>query len=294
VSDLQIEDFPQGYRGLTLNGHRTAAGAFDKTVVDYIRVSRFDFSRLQVRDQRAARELGTGGDLGDAADVFRYISASGMIVGSTGEKLADKVSELFQIFDVEEAQLASPATRGLTAFTFTCPTEIATYTPYQVERFMVRPAGYPAVYERMSEGLSRPFAVELVAEDPRRYRNTATNRTLNSGNGFSQVCPNWNVAVGRQVFPVVTITMSAAGSATFSLTDGTKTLVLNLSTMIAADVVTIDMNTGVIKKNGAYAASLRTSAVDTFFGIPRGGVTISATNTTGVTSVSIDYNEARA
>lgn len=294
MSTLQIEDFPQGFRGLTLNGQRTSAGLFDTTVTDFYRVSRFDFSRLQVRDQRSARELGTGGDLGDAADVFRYVSMSGMIVGSTGEKLADMVSKLFQIFDVEEAQLASPSTRGLSALTFTCPTEIAGYTPYQVERFMVRPAGYPAVYERMSEGLSRPFAVELVAEDPRRYRDTATSRTLNSGNGFSQACPNWDANVGRQTFPLITITMSGAGNAAFSLTDGTKTLILDLTTMVNTDVVTVDMNTGVIKKNGVYRADLRTSAVDTFFGIPRGGVTISATNTGGVTSVGIAYNEARA
>ncbi len=294
MSDLQIEDFPQAYRGLTLNGHRTATGGFDKTVTDFIRVSRFDFSRLQVRDQRIARELGTGGDLGDAAETFRYLSVAGMIVGSSGEKLHDLVSRVFQTFDIEEAQLASPATRGLAAYTFTSPTELAGYTPYQVEKFLCRPVGYPAIFERQSEGLSRPFAVELVAEDPRRYRNTATQKTLNAGNGFSIACPNWDGNMGRQSFPLVTITMSGAGAAAFTLSDGTTSLVLNLTTMVNLDVVTVDMISGVIKKNGAYAAGLRTSAVDTFFGLARGGVTVTATNTGGVTSVVLDYNEARA
>jgi len=294
VSNLQVEDFPQAYRGLTLNGQRTAAGLLDKTVVDFVRVSRFDFSKLQIRDQRATRELGTGGDLGDAADTFRYLSLAGMVVGSTGEKLADMVSRIFQTFDVEEAQLASPTTRGLSDLTFTCPTEIAGYTPYQVEKFIARPAGYPVIHERQSEGLSRPFAVELVCEDPRRYRNAITTVTLNSGNSFSALCANWNALVGRQTMPLFTVSMAGAGSATFTLTDGARTFILDLSGMVNTDVVTVDMATGIIKKNGVLSAFLRTSPVDTFFGVGRGGTTITATNTTNVSSVAIAYYEARA
>lgn len=294
MSDLQIEDFPQAYRGLTLSGQRTATGAQDKSVVDFIRVARFDFSRLQIRDQRAALELGTGGDLGDAAETFRYISVAGMIVGSTGEKLADLVSRIFQTFDIEEAVLASPTTKGLTAFTFTAPTELAGYSPYQTEQFLVRPAGYPTIFERISEGLSRPFALELVAEDPRRYRATATSKTLNSGNGFSAACPNWDANMGRQVYPTLTITMSGAGNAAFTVTNGSTSLVLDLSGLSAANVVTVDMATGVIKLGSTHRADLRTSTVATFFGIPRNGATLSATNTGGVSSVVIDYREARA
>ena len=71
---MDLYSFPLAYRGLTLNEHRTAAGALDATKeADTIRVDRFDFSRLQQRDQREPLNLLTGGDLGDASPTFRYL-----------------------------------------------------------------------------------------------------------------------------------------------------------------------------------------------------------------------------
>ena len=293
--DLLPLDFPLAYRSLTLNRHRSAAGAEVAAYrVHTIRVDRFDFSRLQVRDQREPRNLISGGDLGDATETFRYISLGGTILAPSGSELEDYIGSLFQAFGLEEAQLASPTTKGLAAFTYTVPTDVATYSPYQVERLMARPAGFPVVYEGRSRGFSRSFALELICEDPRRYRDTATSKTLSTGAGWSQACPNWNATIGRFTFPVFTITASGAGATNFTLSDGTKTLVLNLSTLVNNDVVTIEPEFGIIKKNGAHLASLRTSAVDSFFGIPRGGATIGATNTTNITSVVIGYREARA
>lgn len=295
TTDLRPVDFPMAYRGLALNRHRTAAGAYDQTYEGHtIRVDAFDYSRVQVRDQREPLNVATGGDLGDATEAFRYLSLTGSILAPTGSQLEDYIGEFLSIFDLEEAILAAPAAKGISALTFTCPTDITGYTPYQVEKFLARPAGYPIIRERRSSGLSVPFAVELICEDPRRYRNTTTTKTLNAGNSWTQTCPNWNSAVGRMVYPTVTITASGAGHASFTLTDGTKSLVLSLTGLVNLDVVTVDMARGIIRKNGAHAGSLRTSAVDTFFGIPRGGVAITASNTTGLTSVAIAYAEARA
>jgi hypothetical protein len=295
ASDLQPLDFPLAYRGLTLNRHRSAAGAEVSTYRTHtIRVDRFDFSRLQMRDQREPRNLISGGDLGDATETFRYISVGGTILAPSGSELQDYIGLFVQSFDIEECQIASPSTRGLHAFTYTVPTDIAAYSPYQLERLMARPAGFPVIFEGRSRGFTRSFALELVCEDPRRYRDTATTVVLNSGNGFSAACPNWNANVGRYVYPVITVLMAGAGAATFTLSDGTKSLVLTLVSTVNADSITIEPEFGTIKKNGAHAAALRTSAVDSFFGIPRNGATIAATNTTNVTSVTISYREARA
>lgn len=295
ATDLQPLDFPMAFRSFTLHRHRSAAGAEVPSYRTHtVRVDRFDFSKLQIRDQREPRNLISGGDLGDATETFRYVSLGGTILAPSGSELQDYIGQFLQTFDIEECQLDSPGTRGITPFTFTVPTDIVGYTPYQVERLYCRPAGVPVIYESRSRGFARTFAVELVCEDPRRYRDTATTVTLNSGNSFSASCPNWNTSVGRYVYPVITIAATGGGATNFTLTSGGKSLVLNLSTLVNTDSVTIEPEFGTIKKNGAHAAALRTSAVDSFFGIPRGGATVAATNTTNIGSVTIAYREARA
>jgi hypothetical protein len=165
------------------------------------------------------------------------------------------------------------------------------------ERFYVRPAGFPVIAERRSSGLGIPFAVELVCADPRRYLDTATSVTLNSGNSFTATCPNWTSLIGVHVFPTLTITMSGAGASNFTFnfaSDSVANLVLDLSGLIASDVVVYDCATGQITVNGLPKASLRTSGVATAQPfIPGGGSSATATNTTGVTSVVIGYRQAR-
>ena len=307
---MDLYSFPLAYRGLTLNEHRTAAGALDATKeADTIRVDRFDFSRLQQRDQREPLNLLTGGDLGDASPTFRYLSLAGMVKGSNGMKLSDKIAALLAAFNVEEAQLASPTTVGLLPLTFTDVTEVNTgrgtaWTDptqsgqsgyYVVERFLARPAGWPIITQRRSGGDSAGFALELVCADPRRYIDTAESVVLNSGNGFSASCPNWNTTQGWAVPPTLTIVTSANGSATFTfaIADGIADLVLNLSAVGAATIV-VDCAAGTIKIGSTHRADLRTSVVDSLFKrVPRGGATAAASNTTNVTSVTLAYRQAR-
>lgn len=302
--------FPMAYRGLTLNGHRSAAGAeVLANIRDTYRVDRFDASRLQQRDQREALHLLTGGDLGDATLAFRYLSISGSIQASTGSKLSDMIAALEQAFDVEEAQLASLATEGVHAFTFTDTTEVVTGRgtawvdpvngqsdgQYVVERFMARPAAFPIITGRRSGGDTALFAVELVCADPRRYIDTAESVVLNAGNSYSASCPNWNSSQGKSVPPLLTIVMAGAGHASLSIDlDGASPLVLNMSAETAG-TFTVDPATGQIKKGTTHRADLRTSSVSTLMGlrVPRGGGTLSATNTTNVTSITAAYRQAR-
>jgi len=292
-------DYPFTYRSLTLNAHRSTSGLLIPGAgeSDTYRVERFDPSRIQVRDQREPNHLISGGDLGDASKTFRYLSVAGSILASTQAKLDDAISAFLSTFDIDEVQLSSPSTEGVLPFTFWSPTEIGGYTPVQQERYYVRPAGFPAIPERRSTGLSAPFAVELVCADPRRYRNTASSITLNSGNGFSASCPNWTAAVGVAVYPVLTITMTGAGNAAFTFNftgDNASNLVLNLSGLVNGNVVTYDCATGKILVGSTPRADLRTSAVTSAMPfISAGGAVGTATNATNVSSVVIAYREAR-
>lgn len=305
-----VFDFPLDYRGVTLNEHRTTAGALDPTKeANTIRVTTFDFSRLQQRDQREPLHVLPGGDLGDATYGFRYLALAGMIKGSTGAKLDDRIARFLWAFHVEESQRSSPTTEGVLPFGFYSVTEVtglpgAVETPsgsgiYAVkERFYARPAGYPVVTGRRSGGDSAPFAAELVCPDTRRYLDTASSIVLNSGNSFSATCPNWSAGIGVAVFPTITIAMTGAGAAnfTFGITnDDAGSLVLDLSGSVNTDSIVIDCATGVITKNGVHAAQLRTSGLTTLFAwVAGGGGTASATNTTNVGSVTIAYRQARA
>lgn len=294
-----VFDYPFAYRSLTLNGHRTTGGALNTGAAenDTYRVERFDPSRVQIRDQREPLHTGQGGDLGDANKTFRYIAVSGTIIATTQAKLDDAVSALLATFDIDECQLASPSTEGLFPFTFYSPTEIVGYSPVQKERFLCRPAGFPTLAERRSGGLSLPYAIELVCADPRRYLDTATTITLNSGNSFSATCPNWTALVGAHVYPVVTITMAGAGASNFAFdfaTDLPGATILNLSGLSNGNIVTYDCATGKILVGATERADLRTSGVSTIQPyIVAGGAVASCVNTTNVTSVVVTYRQAR-
>lgn len=298
MSVLRITDFPLGYRGVTFNQHRTAAGAYDSTYEkDTIVLDQFDFSRVQVRDQREGLHALSGGDLGVGTEVFRYLSVAGVIKGSTGEGFEDKVAAVIRALSLDEAQLDSPSTEGVSAFDFYCPTAYSgtgIASPVR-EKFLARPAASLAWIERAQQGLTARFAAELVCPDPRRYLYTATSVTLSSGAGFSnRTLPNWNTTMGRKVYPLITLTMAGAGHASLTITDGTTSLVLNMSAETSG-TFTVDMATGIIKKSSTKRADLRTSGVNTYWGVPAGGLTtVTMTNTTNVTSAVFSYNQARA
>ena len=76
--------------------------------------------------------------------------------------------------------------------------------------------------------------------------------------------------------------------------DGLKQIMQDIAGAITA-LQFQDMATQLIKKGTAKRADLRTSGVNTFWGIPAGGVAAaSITNRTNMTSSTITYNQARA
>lgn len=297
MSALRTSDFPIGYRSLTLNKHRTTAGAYDSTYEqDTYVVQSFDVSPIQLRDQREGLHSQTGGDLGIGNEVFRSISLLVKIKNSTGEKFNDALHAFLRAFNIEEAQLDSPTTEGVSAIDFYTPTEVvATGIASPVrEKFLARPSSAPAYVERAHDGLSCVMAASLICPDPRRYLYTATTVTMDSGAGWTAALPNWNSTQGRKVYPVITVVLSGAGHASMTFSDGTTNLVCDFSAETAG-TFTIDMATSLIKKGSAKKAYIRTSGVNTYWGIPAGGVAAAAvTNRTNVSSVTFTYNQARS
>jgi hypothetical protein len=214
---------------------------------------------------------------------------------STGEGLEDAIAAFLRAFNIEEAQLDSPSTEGVSAFDFYCPTAYSgtgIASPVR-EKFMARPAAAPAWVERSHDGLTALMAAELVCPDPRRLLYTATSIVFSAGTAWTLALPNWNTTMGRKVYPVITVVLSGAGHASMTFSDGTTSLVCDFSGETSG-TFTIDMGTGLIKKGTVKKAYIRTSAVDTLWGIPAGGVAAAAiTNRTNVTSVTFDYNQAR-
>jgi hypothetical protein len=299
MSTLRITDFPIGFRGLTFNGHRTTAGAPSGTESahkDTIVVDVFDFSPVQVRDQREALHALTGGDFGSGNEVFRYVTIGGKIKSTTGEKLEDAIAKIVRAGSIGEAMLDYPTTMGASALDFYCPTEVSATgiaTPVR-EKFLVRPVGPAGWTERMHEGLSCRFSLSLVAADPRRMLYTATSVTFSAGAGWTQALPNWTTTQGYKVYPVITVVLSGAGHASMTFSDGTTDLVCDFSAETAG-TFTIDMGTQRIAKSTTGKAYIRTSGVNTYWGIPAGGVAAAAvTNRTNVTSVTFAYNQSRA
>lgn len=311
-------DYPVSYRAHSFNSYRTAAGGINQAAQnENYRLERFDFGRLQIRDQREALHLMSGGDLGVATNVFRFVSLVGEVKAGNGATLEDMTSLFLRVFDVEDAQTASPLTEGVSAIDFYTPTNSAPvgYTSPVRELLLGRPGTPPQVFDRRSGGLARTFAAEMVCPDHRRYTYDPTVVTLNSGNGFFANCPQWDVNLGIMTFGVIQLNLSGAGHASCTLRSNPPVgsnidLVLDLSGLGGGNhTISVDMLNKVIVDGtidpltraitGSHRADLRTSDPDTFWGIPRGyppvagGTAFRIVNTTNLDSATLTYRPAR-
>lgn len=318
---LQTEDYPITFSGLVLNDNKSTAGVRDVTKdKSCYEVLSFDPSRLQYRDQKEGLHLISGGDLGAATRVFRYLSLVGIIRDTTPALLADREARLRRAFDIEEAQYTSPTTVGQQALDFYTPTAVApsgfsSSSPVH-ELYLCRPSVYPQAYDRVNQGLQESFAIELVCADPTRYMYAASTATANSGDSFSVAVPNWDATSGAMTWPVLRLNLAAGSHASTVNLRFTPTtygsvvnLVLDLSNaaFTGSHTVDIDMRTRVILLDGAInslsrvltggtqVAWARTSAVDTYWGIPANGGTFAITaGTSNLTSGVLSYRQARA
>lgn len=215
--------------------------------------------------------------------VRAIITIDGTMRAPTIARLFDKSKAFVAAFDPAKASHENPATAGFLPLTFSTPTlDTTNYATGLVpSRYFARARRLfvPAVSEYT--GYSAFFRCELEAADPRRYLQTIDSK---SGAGDAG-----NTLADYRSFPVLTLTASGAGSATYTISRAvsgftTKQLVLNLSTLVNADVVLVDMAAHSITKNGVYAPSLYVSG--NWFEIEPGTNTLTITNGTNITTVT--------
>lgn len=133
IDDIEAStlDYPMFYPGWVGNQHRTTRGGYDSADErDTDVIETFDYARLSTRDQREGSHLRIGGDLGLATEQFRFIALVAQIKRSTHAALEDAVVTFGRAFDVQEAQVDRPATRGLERFNFYTPTQIKGLAQY--------------------------------------------------------------------------------------------------------------------------------------------------------------------
>lgn len=295
-TELTIEDFRMTYRGWTGNIHRDANGAYDVTKeADTDIVEMLDWTPLAVRDQREGRHLQIGGTLGVGTEMFRYLTLQVTIKRSTFAALEDARSKFARAFDIQEAQIDSPSTRGLSAFAFRCPTSAAptSYTSPVDELFYARPMGGPQG-PRVVRGAGKSLiaSAQLVCEDPRRYLDPGLSFVIN-GSPWTKDCWNWDATMGVLVEPVITIVMSGNGAADLTISDGVRAIVLDMSAA-GSGTFTIDTRNRRIYKGSTPRDDLRESSPVLWPVVLAGGSTWTLTNTGNVTSVTIAYRPARS
>lgn len=294
--EASVLDFPFTYRAWVGNRHRTTAAAYDRTYEsDTDLVSVFDYSRLSTRDQREGSHLRIGGDLGMATEQFRYLALVVDIKRTSHAALEDAIARFRYAFDVQEAQVESPSTRGIFPLSFYSPTlapPTGLASPVQ-EMYYARPDTMPQFRRSKSGGKSCIASVQLVCEDPRRYAYSPTFKpwaTL----GSPLALPNWGSDMGATVHPVITLVMSGNGASNLTISDGTRSLVLDMSAA-GSGTFTIDCFAQRIWKGSTARDDLRTSQPDQWPLVLPGGSSWTIANTTNVTptSTEVSYRAAR-
>lgn len=297
--------FPASYAHKTFafNSHLTAAGAVNEANVGSTVVIDARDILTAYRDLREPLHLAQGGTLGRVHKGMALIRLSGRIEGPEtslqAATISDREREMRAAFDPALCLLDSPSTDGAYAFDFSEYTADTTTYPdgYIPLRYYCRPAETPQMLERIGEKPARAWSLALVAPDPRAYLQTLGSLTLSSGTLSGSV-----VNKGTVPGPVrVTITMAGAGSSSFTISNGVKTLACSLSGTSNGNVVIIYMETcgpfgrgRRVTLNGTDAFSRKTSAADTWLTAAPGTQTFTITNATNVTTCLVEWGHAWA
>lgn len=209
-----------------------------------------------------------GSELSSAVrKTMKIIRIDGTIRAPSVAKFMDKRQALAVAFDAAKIARENSSDPYL-PLTFSVPTtDTVTYATGLISsKYLVLPKRLtlPAISQYTGE--SGFFSVELEAIDPRRYYATLQSTTAIVGSG-SQVYANTKANTDSP--GTLTITMSGAGSATYTVYDdslGLTHLVLNLSTLTNGQYVTVDMKSKSISLSGTAAPQLYVSG--DFWNIP--------------------------
>lgn len=277
------------YNGLTATPPTPTPGA-PRSGVEFESV---DISDLTVDAYLARRALQDGMDVGDVYLGMRNVRIQGAALGTTAGQAFDKLQSVLHAFSPTIAYQADTANKGFLAFQFrqsTISTSVWTagYVPMQ---FYLRPLtpprysiGRASTADPTQRGFSIPFSVNLIARDPRKYAQTAQAVSISTATS-----PNVPHRGDYPTLPVITMTITSAGSSAFTVfVDGTS-VNINFAT-VTSGVFSLDYSTRQL--TDANGTSYQSLVAGSFTPVRAGGVQIYVTTMTGLSSVTANYREA--
>lgn len=289
-------DRPISYNGWTASLARAAGGRPSSGyVVDSVEPSRV--GAVGYIDKRAIQ------DGLDANDIYlggRDFSLVVTAYGSTWGDFWDKTQSLLAAFSPTLALAADSANAGFLAFDFIQPTANISSWPLSTNpygtpmRYYLRPVSPPSYTLKRdelggdeSQGISRTFNLNLVARDPRKYAQTETSYAITTSTQTGTYRGDYPTK------PIITFSVTAIGSAAFTLNVNGIANVLNLS-FVSSGSFTFDYGKKTLVDNtGANRASL----LSTIGGWPDVGASAPTFVMSGSTGISVPifkYREAWA
>jgi hypothetical protein len=292
-----------GHGPLTLNEHIDSAGLIDQTKVQDTYVLDGRESDPTFRDGRDALHLAQGGTLSRTHKGMSFWRLRGRILVPDSQTmfadLEDKERTLRAAFDPALCLYDSPSTEGAYALDWNAATDDIVNFPSRLipSRIYARPTTQPIVREDQEALWSRPFAIGLVAPDPRIDHQTESTRLLTPGSPSGSVANLGTVPSALKA----TIVMGGSGSASFTISRGGVTFGLNLNGLVNGDQVVVVFEWcgpygrgKYITKGGVENAALMTTAADTWLNAPVGSTNFVIANTTNVTSCTLAWRHAWA
>lgn len=223
------------------------------------------------------------------------IALRGFIKKPTLAELFDEQALMAEKFDPALlSRRTAVSTDGFLALNFRVPTtNVAAYVTGQAFSFYLARTLQPVTFGKTKyDGYQVPFKIEMVTKDPSRFQQgqktlllpTSDPTALDNSEGSY---PSWPIFQGVMV---------GAGSAAFTVTNqsaygGSKTLTLDLSTLVNGDVLRVDFERKRITVNGLSAARLYVSG-DYWQVEPRITNLIDLGGTTNIASRELKWHRA--
>lgn len=223
-----------------------------------------------------------GTEIGSSKRSLLVVRLDGVIRAQTLKALYDKKKALIAQTDPALLVYKDAANFGLINFDFSVPTADSSYASNLVpSRYIVRPRIASIPPDSEFHGFASFYTVELMVPEARRFLQTTSSL---AGGGTLD-----NSKADYPSWPTITITMSGAGSATYTIqrtgTYTIKSLVLNLLGTVNTDVVVVDMRLKKITKNGTETPSLYVSG--DFWDVEPTSQTVTITNGTNATTSTV-------
>jgi hypothetical protein len=265
---------------------------------DY-RLDSLDFTSLSTQDLREIKQFMDGAEPNEIFEGIRTIVGRGKILAASPADLEDKSWALHRAFSPMEVRRVSKQ-----SIVGTNPDEPAGVLPYNFSRdhaptrlnlrFYARPnIGRPLAIGRRAEGLTRDFAFQLVAYDPRAYSQALVTRVFTNHSGGN----NTVAYLGNTYsYPQVRIVMSGNGAATHTLRNDTSgnQMTFDLSGL-GAGTIWLRMARGEADNgSGTSRYYLRKSGFLTNMFLVPGNNQWQFSPATNVTSVTLYYRDAYA